>query len=406
MGLSGFNTFFRYLSFLSGAVAFGFDMYLIYLYQTTPTMYFDWPFYAQTTLVGCLCSILFLSELFYRVGNHYRSYRATHLKGFSHREEEEGAQQLPNPEGHSPADSATFTAPYTTGPPKSYYPPTRREIVDRRRAGLWTCFYFMRFLLVVLISAAILRITIMVFAWSNRSAFTLDYARSSPEADPLSDANFQNVNPRNLFDCPEGDQSWSRPLTYLCFMDQLTETLATSAAGLALIEALLTVILQNRLRRKAHSLPPVLKQVEIYVPSIPLNHLGNEALAATSTVREANHMQKSLPPLPPRDPEEDVQEDIPQAFAYVPDRFDEGDVDQDEALKNKSAWVTTHTNPFMVLDEQSKKMRPVSPTAQNNSSNYADQAPPNQEYDAASGSSSSNAGPSNWYPHHQNDGTS
>jgi len=407
MGLSGFNTFFRYLAFLSGGVAFGFDMYMIYLYNRTPTMFLDWPFYGQAGLTGCLLTVLFLSEICYRIGNHYQNYRAIHSNGLSNQVEEGTQQHFPSVrEGQSSPSSATFVSPYIA-PPKPNYPLTRKEIVDRRRAGLKTLLSFTRFLVVIGLAVTILRLTIMTLVFSNRSAFTLDFARSSPEAAPLSDDEFASVNPKNLFDCPKQNLSWSRPLTYLCIMDQTTVDFATLAAVLSLVEAVFTVILENRSRRKANGgrLTTMSKRDEVHVPSIPLHHLGNETMAATSTVQEANHVQKTLPPLPPRHEEE--VEDIPQAFAYVPDHHEEGDDDQDEVLQKKSAWVTSHTSPFMVLDEKSKTMRPLSPNAHNNNTtNYADQPPPEHEYDATFGSSSSNAGPSNWRPDHQNDGTS
>ncbi|KAG0056494.1 hypothetical protein BGZ83_004752 [Gryganskiella cystojenkinii] len=358
-------------------------------------MFFDWPFYPQTSLVGSLMIVLFFSEVFYRAGNHFKSYRASH--GYDKEEA-----------GHPPVDAD-----------RQYYPPSRKEIVDRRRSCCKSFLFVLRFLTVLVIAVATLRITIMLFVYSSRSAFTLTFNRDSIRDEPYGSDNFQAVNPKNLFNCPEGDDySWSRPITKLCLMDQLSATCAAAAGFFALFEAILTLILDNR-GRLGHRLQPQVQQKrdEVYVmPPLPMRHMGNEDLVAASpaaVVVQAHHptADKSLPPLPPRTAYDRTSDEYPQAtpFVYIPDPLEEEEEEAALKKKTKVAMASTNSHPFMILDEKSKTMRPVSPSPGGSSSNYADQPPPDHEYDEANAGSSSHMAPgaSNWSPnqHSQNDGT-
>ncbi|KAF9955548.1 hypothetical protein BGZ70_010187 [Mortierella alpina] len=292
MGLVGFITFLRYLALLICAGVFGLDMYFIALYETYNEVAFKWQFFAQTGIIGAMILTLLLSEITFRIYLFRQRHRERHYS--------------PDFGEHSPyLAEVSGTGPGGVAPP-----------LESRRRSRGCCFIFwsiMRFCWMWILSAGILHVTIRLFTRQGRSVFVLPFRRDSTPGIYYSD--YRNYDPRDLFTCPDGN--WSNQLSYLCRLDNVATLLAAAAGLLVLVEAVATIIFENRDPRpsKVSSLKNTLV-TKHRAPADWQSLQHNPPLPASPSLTE-----RSLPPLPPRSVFEgdDGTEDIYSAQA-LPDK--------------------------------------------------------------------------------------
>ncbi|KAF9175136.1 hypothetical protein BGX21_007130 [Mortierella sp. AD011] len=309
MGLSALITTLRYaLMFLCLAV-FVLDMFFVYLYIHYSDVVFNWKFYTETSLIGTLFWVIFLSELFYRIGNcmrrrkqyeydyaHHAPYLPPHLSS-SH--EHASPDTFPNNDTAVKAEDGAII-PY-----------------DRRSNSCHKKFWSVaRLVFVWLISAALLNISIRSFEHQGRLVFTLPFSRDSVQGNAL-DGSYSSYDPHNLFECPDIDPS--DPLTTLCLFNQLTMTVSAAIGLVAIFEALFTVIFENRryprpseqrshMKKRAEQYDEIeMGNAHVVVPISPshpspeLNLYGaynQNSLPVSDGIYEAN--ERPLPPLPPQ----------------------------------------------------------------------------------------------------------
>ncbi|KAI1313858.1 hypothetical protein EDD11_002459 [Mortierella claussenii] len=249
MALSKSIAVVRYLLLFICLVTLGFQFYFVYVYIHNNQVFFTWKFYASTGIMGALFLVVLLTEIVYRI-SHVR--RRKQQQRFQQDFEHHAPYLLP------PNTTATQREPATAAlagdepsqPPPPLAPPSFPPHAHQApiptilppdayaRPSGWSTFWsIMRFIVVWLLAAAILNITIQVFQRQERTVFALPFPR---EDSHLS----QNDNPNNLFRC--GTIQLPDLLTTLCLFDQLVMLFCSVAACLAIIEGLLTVILQNR----------------------------------------------------------------------------------------------------------------------------------------------------------------
>ncbi|KAF9352000.1 hypothetical protein BGX26_010097 [Mortierella sp. AD094] len=370
MGLSALITTLRYTLMFLCLATFGFDMYFVYIYIHHSEVVFGWRFYTETSLVGTLFWVFLLSELFYRIDNYTRERRQYEYDYAHH------APYLPphSPSSHQHTSSDTF--PNNTTAIK-----TEDGVIipyERRSNSCCKTFWSVaRFLSVWAMSAGLLDVAIKSFQHQTRFVFALPFARDSAQGDALHQ-RYGSYDPHNLFGCPDIDLP--DLLTTLCQFDQLTMILASVIGLIAVFEALLTVIFENRRyprpsERRSH----MKKRAELYdetemgnahvVVPIPPSHPAPELNSYdvhnqnSSTVSDDDTYELDERPLPALPPRLEHEHELDDLYAAAGDTKKVGLNPFDKDLEdNKHAWVS--------LGDK----------------NYADVA---QE---------SNAGPSNTYP--------
>ncbi|KAG0246438.1 hypothetical protein B0O80DRAFT_421731 [Mortierella sp. GBAus27b] len=202
MGLATFNSVLRWIIALSSGGAFGLDMWFVYIRRNYEGVVFTWQYYVQTSLAGVLFLIIVLSEGSHQIDRRRRRQQLIH-------QQPEQLQMQPQ------------------GPHGPYLPPVpivTPSTTHRRRNMFWSAF---RFLTVWLICACLLDITVKAILKQDRFAY------------------YDISNPRNLYACP---RDWDSVQAPLCQFNQQAIHLSTLAAGLAIFEAILTAVLQNRTR--------------------------------------------------------------------------------------------------------------------------------------------------------------
>ncbi|KAF8976963.1 hypothetical protein BGZ46_007801 [Entomortierella lignicola] len=244
-------------------VAFGFDMYFVYIYIHHSEVVFGWRFYTETSVIGTLFWIIFLSELFYRISNHLKKRRRYEYDYAHH------APYLPAtlPSTHHQHVSSSPN----TFPNKTAVEPEEGVIVPYERQTRSCCRTFwsaMRFISVWLISAALLNVSITSFQHQTRSVFALPFARDSAQGDSLNE-KYSGYEPHDLFNCP--DVNISDYLTTLCQFNQLVMTLSALIGLITVFEGLATVIFENRKHPSSSRRPQMKKRAEHY----DLAEMGN-----------------------------------------------------------------------------------------------------------------------------------
>ncbi|KAF9343878.1 hypothetical protein BGX34_006257 [Mortierella sp. NVP85] len=222
MSLATVNTVLRWLIAFACLAAFAFDMFFVYVHKRYKDVIFGWQFYAQTPLVGILFWIIVLSP-----NSRRQRKREQQLQ-------QQLQQQAQKDEVSQHASYLPTTTPLTST--SVHYIKKRRTTGDK----VWSV---IRFLLVWCISAAILDITAKTIQKQLRFVYRIPILRNSPQAEAIN-YEFGIYDPRNLYECPtpNGDDLPS----FLCNFNQQVINLATLAAGMAAIEAILTLILQCR----------------------------------------------------------------------------------------------------------------------------------------------------------------
>ncbi|CAO3564821.1 unnamed protein product [Mortierella alpina] len=320
MGLVGFITFLRYFALLVCAAVFGFDIYFIELYETHNEVAFKWQFFAQTGIISAMILTLVLSEITFRICLYRQRHRKRHYS--------------PDFGEHSPY----LAEPSGTGPGGVALPVEPR----RRSRGCCSIFWsIIRFCWMWILSAGILHVTIRSFTRQGRSVFVLPFLRDSTPGIYYSE--YRNYDPRDLFTCPDG--TWFNELSYLCRFDNVATVLAAAAGLLVLVEAVATLIFENRGPRSSksssfrntlatkHRTEPIHQEelanshvVVVGPQPVELQPYGvyqHQFLQHNSSLPAASPSltERSLPPLPPRPVLEgdDGAEDIYSAKA-LPDK--------------------------------------------------------------------------------------
>ncbi|KAF9179438.1 hypothetical protein BGZ51_006921 [Haplosporangium sp. Z 767] len=311
--------------------AFGFDMYFVHVYILHHTVVFTWKFAAQTSAVGVLALIMILSEIFYRIQVYRRNYRERHFR-------HDFGEHNPYLESHIAQEATTTTtAAAATSTPMAPISAThdnkrapKIRVSRSRYVRFWSV---MRFLAVWCVCAGIFRVTVSSFRYQNRQVFEVPFERTSDMMDDFwNRQRHSGYDPRDLYNCPDVD--WDYLPSTLCHFDQLVMTLAAAAGLLAVIEAVMTLVFENRdpeppkvLIRSAAGTETVRYQVE----TIDQAELGYSQVMATcipqppvemqpyavyhappppvksanmAHIPDSNISERSLPPLPPRETDE------------------------------------------------------------------------------------------------------
>ncbi|KAF9998224.1 hypothetical protein BGZ80_008668 [Entomortierella chlamydospora] len=347
MGLSALITTLRYTLMFLCLVVFGFDMYFVYIYIHHSDVVFTWEFYTETSLIGILFWVIFLSELLYRIGNCMKRRRQYEYDYAHH------APYLPPhlSSSHEHASPDTF-------PSNDTAVKTEDGVIipyDRRSNSCHRKFWSVaRLLFVWLMGAGLLNISIRSFEHQGRFVFTLPFARDSAQGDALNEI-YSSYDPHNLFKCP--DINLPDLLTTLCQFDQLTMTLSAAIGLVAIFEALFTIIFKNRrYSRPSEQRSHMKKRAEQYdeiemgnahivvpippshpLPQLNLHGIDNQNyLPVSDGTYEAN--ERPLPPLPPQ-PEH--EHELGDHYAAVGDTKKVGLNPFEKDLNdNKHVWDT------------------------------------------------------------------
>ncbi|KAF9583378.1 hypothetical protein BGW38_009617, partial [Lunasporangiospora selenospora] len=210
--LAVFTASLRYLLIIACAITFGLDMYLVSLHHRYEQIVFLWRFYVHTPVTGFIFWIFVLSPSAIRLARKAR------------------------PEAVLPLSTSEFTVP------------AKSDKIHKQHTIFKSCcnvfLNVTRVILLLVSAAALLNATIHCFVRSSHAVIYLPFSRKSPQADFIS---YSSYDPRDLFDCPTVD--WDNKLTIVCLFDQTILQLVTFIGGLAILEAICTSILQDRVRR-------------------------------------------------------------------------------------------------------------------------------------------------------------
>ncbi|KAF9571476.1 hypothetical protein EC968_000507 [Mortierella alpina] len=264
---------------------------------------------------------LILSEITFRISLYRQRHRERHY--------------APDFGAHNPYLAETSVAgPGAVGLPEPH--------VYKRRRGCCSIFWsIVRFCWVWLLCAGILNITIKLFIRQRRSVFVLPFSRDSSPS--VGYRAYRDYDPKDLFTCPEG--AGSNRLSYLCRFDNVVTVLAAAVGLVLIVEAVATIIFENRDPRPSKSSPSFKDPVATKHRAEPINQeeLGNSHVVVVGPepmelqpygVYQDQSLQhaipppvspgiaeRALPPLPPRSVLEgdDNNEDIYSAKA-LPDK--------------------------------------------------------------------------------------
>ncbi|KAF8937406.1 hypothetical protein EDD21DRAFT_367998 [Dissophora ornata] len=305
MGLATFLTVVRYLVLFFCLAAFGFDMYFVYMYARYTQVAITYKFAIETGLVGLLGLILTVSEISLRISNHYRRRSYQRHSGYKVADEYTSMSSPPAP------PSTIYGGEISSS---DEHQATPLQPMQQGSHGCKTFWSIIRLLVVWAISGGLLKVAITTYQHQERFIFTLSFSRDSTQADALN-YDFSSYDPRDLFNCP--DVSLPNLLTTLCLFDQITVLLAGLSALLAIVEAIATVILDNRVprfteeevmmmsvarrrsgMRKSREVyeDPELGNVHVATVPVPIPEMAEAALQPNGQV----NLQRPLPPLPVR----------------------------------------------------------------------------------------------------------
>ncbi|KAG0248885.1 hypothetical protein BG011_009813 [Mortierella polycephala] len=360
----------RYIILFSCIGAFGFDMYFVHVYILYPTVVFSWKFTIQTSMAGVLALIMINSEILYRIQVYRRNYRERHFR-------HDFGEHNPYLESHivpEAATSATTTTTTATSTPMAS--PHDNKRAPKIRVSRSYCVRFwslIRFLVVWCVCAALFRVTVSSFRYQSRQVFEVPFERTSGVTGDYWDwEHHSRYDPRDLFDCPDVD--WDYLPSTLCNFDQSTMILAAVAGLLAVFEALMTLILENR----DPELPKMLIKtsagtdtVRHPVEAIDQAELGHSQVIAAhmpqspmemhpyavyqspppppaksaimAHIPDSNISERSLPPLPPRETDK-VAMAIP-----VYEEGDSANVLASDDKKKKEVMRDNEEEPLPVL---------------------------------------------------------
>ncbi|KAF9291177.1 hypothetical protein BGZ68_004882 [Mortierella alpina] len=223
MGLVGFITFTRYLALLTCLAVFGLDMYFITLYETHNEVALVWQFFTQTSIIGAMILTIVLSEISFRI----MLYRQRHRE-----------QQY----AHDFGEHNSYLAEASGAGPGAVAIPEPRTY-KRRRTCCSTFWSIVRFCWMWILSAGVLHVTIRSFTRQSRSVFVLPFLRDTA-SDYYYYGRYKNYDPKDLFNCQEGVSS--NELSYLCRLDNVATLLAAAAGLILVVEAVATIIFENR----------------------------------------------------------------------------------------------------------------------------------------------------------------
>ncbi|KAG0200510.1 hypothetical protein BGX28_006439 [Mortierella sp. GBA30] len=357
MGLVGFITLTRYLAIFACLAAFGLDMYFLTLYQNYTQVVIMWEFIAQMGIIGAMILTLILSEIAFRI----LIYRQRHRERYYAHDFGTGAH---NPYISGAEASAPGTGPVLIQEPKPYY-------YKHDRSCCSTFWSIIRFIFVWVLAAGILRITIDTYIRQGRSIFTLPFSRYAPQG---INSQWRDYDPRDLFNC-RFDDDWSDPLSRLCTLDNVGMFLATIAGALIVIEAVATIIFENRDPRPrtsrsnkgditSHTTETIRQEelghshvVVVAPPPVELQPYGAYHQQQEQYSQHAasgptpNLSERSLPPLPPRPPGEENDDGTEDAYAAA--------VKQTKAALSPFEKESPSPNVWVNAADEKNKMRGV-----------------------------------------------
>ncbi|KAF9944972.1 hypothetical protein BGZ65_011350, partial [Modicella reniformis] len=232
-------TVLRCLIGFSTLVAFGLDMFFLYVHKNYKDVVVNWEFYNETVIVGVLFLVIVFSEASYRVRNRRLQQRQSQA---AYQDQQQQAEV-----GHH----ASYLPPGSAS--NHHHNVAQRSSSDT----FWSVF---RFLFVWLLSAGILNVTVKALIKRNRFVFQIPFPRDSSEAAAIN-WDFGIHDPRDLFNCPETNSDLK---SNLCPFNQQVVSVASAAALLAIFEAIFTALLQNPYRRMINVQPQLKREPEVF----------------------------------------------------------------------------------------------------------------------------------------------